>query len=237
MKNRTRGLAHVENAIEIARSPEDVFDYSVDLEREPPPGPGSSNCCSCAGTFLVASPTSNALKATAEQLTLEHANRTAWPDVARAGGSSLRALAGSSPLIAACPATPPRRAISRGRGCARRDGLGDHPAAPADNHLRRPDYAAQLARILSEAGRAEEAREWRAQAAARYDELLARHPEAFADHAAEFWLQSGTDPDRALSLATMNLEVRRTPRARELLSRATSAVDGGRPGIAHPGSR
>jgi hypothetical protein len=25
----------VENVIEIARSPEDVFDYSVDLEREP----------------------------------------------------------------------------------------------------------------------------------------------------------------------------------------------------------
>ena len=79
------------------------------------------------------------------------------------------------------------------------------------------------------AGRVAEARQWRAQAAARYDELLARHPEAFADHAAEFWLQAGADPDRALSLATRNLEVRPTPRAHELLSRATSAVDGARP--------
>jgi tetratricopeptide (TPR) repeat protein len=91
-----------------------------------------------------------------------------------------------------------------------------------------PDYAAQLARILSELGRAGESREWRARAAARYDELLARHPEAFADHAAEFWLQAGADPHRALLLATLNLEVRRTPRAQELLSSATSAVEGAR---------
>jgi tetratricopeptide (TPR) repeat protein len=97
-----------------------------------------------------------------------------------------------------------------------------------------PDYAAQLARILSEVGRVEEAREWRARAAARYDELLARHPEAFADHAAEFWLQTGADPHRALSLATMNLEVRRTPRAHELLFRAASAVEGARPGSLIP---
>jgi tetratricopeptide (TPR) repeat protein len=96
------------------------------------------------------------------------------------------------------------------------------------------DYAAQLARILSEVGRVEEAREWRARTAARYDELLARHPEAFADHAAEFWLQAGADPHRALSLATMNLEVRRTPRAHELLFRASSAVEGARPGSLIP---
>ena len=30
-----RGLVVVENAVEIARSPEDVFDYCVDLTREP----------------------------------------------------------------------------------------------------------------------------------------------------------------------------------------------------------
>jgi tetratricopeptide (TPR) repeat protein len=93
-----------------------------------------------------------------------------------------------------------------------------------------PDYAAQLARILSEAGHVDEAREWHAEAATRYDELLSDHPEAFADHAAEFWLQTGADPHRALSLATINLEVRPTPRARELLSRATTAVDNARPG-------
>ena len=69
-----------------------------------------------------------------------------------------------------------------------------------------------------------------ARAAARYDELVARHPEAFADHAAEFWLAAGADPHRALSLASRNLEVRQTPRAHELFCRATRAVDGLGPG-------
>jgi hypothetical protein len=99
-----------------------------------------------------------------------------------------------------------------------------------------PDYPAQLARILSDVGRVTEAREWRTRAAARYDELLARHPEAFADHAAEFWLHAGADPHRALWLATRNLEVRPTPRAHDLLSRATSAVGGTRPGSPTPDS-
>jgi hypothetical protein len=35
MKSQTRGLAIVENAVDIARSPEDVFDYCTDLTREP----------------------------------------------------------------------------------------------------------------------------------------------------------------------------------------------------------
>lgn len=89
-----------------------------------------------------------------------------------------------------------------------------------------PDYAAQLARILLEVGRREEAGEWRARAAARYDELLARHAEAFADHAAEFWLEAGADPSRALRFAKKNLEVRPTRRAHELVARATLAGDG-----------
>ena len=93
-----------------------------------------------------------------------------------------------------------------------------------------PDYPAQLARILTEVGRAQEARDWRDHAATRYDELVARHPEAFADHAAEFWLEVGADPHRALSLARRNLEVRQTPRAHQLLARATRAVDGARAG-------
>jgi Polyketide cyclase / dehydrase and lipid transport len=32
---QTRGMAVVENAVDIARSPEDVFDYCTDLTREP----------------------------------------------------------------------------------------------------------------------------------------------------------------------------------------------------------
>ncbi len=88
-----------------------------------------------------------------------------------------------------------------------------------------PDYAAQLARILVEAGCAEESSRWCELAAARYGELVERHPEAFADHAAEFWLTAGADPNKALRLAQINIEVRKTPRAYDLLSRATSSKD------------
>ena len=86
-----------------------------------------------------------------------------------------------------------------------------------------PDYAAQLARILGDAGRAHESRHWCRLAAARYDELVACHPEAFADHAAEFWLAAGANPTKALPLARMNVEVRKTPRAYWLLAQAVAA--------------
>jgi len=86
-----------------------------------------------------------------------------------------------------------------------------------------PDYAAQLARILGRAGQVDEARMWRTRAAARYADLIARHPAAFADHAAEFWLGVGGDPQRALGLARLNAEARRTPHAVDLLARAALA--------------
>lgn len=87
-----------------------------------------------------------------------------------------------------------------------------------------PDYAAQLARVLSDAGQTEEAQAWRARAEARYNELLAHHPEAFVDHAAEFWLTIGGDPKHALRLARQNLALRQTPRARALVRRATGRI-------------
>jgi hypothetical protein len=88
-----------------------------------------------------------------------------------------------------------------------------------------PDYAAQLARILGEAGRAEESRAWSVLATERYDELVSRHLDAFADHAAEFWLEAGATPQRALWLARRNLEIRQTPRARKLFARASLASE------------
>jgi len=90
-----------------------------------------------------------------------------------------------------------------------------------------PDYAAQLARILGEMGWNDESRVWRRFAAERYDELTTAHPEAFADHAAEFWLGPGNDPKKALRLATLNREVRKTPRACELLAQALNANTAG----------
>jgi len=88
-----------------------------------------------------------------------------------------------------------------------------------------PDYATQLARILGDADRAEEAQTWLGKAEARYDELLARHHDAFADHAAEFWLTNG-DPERALQLALHNLSLRQTPRARALVRRSSGHPPG-----------
>jgi len=91
-----------------------------------------------------------------------------------------------------------------------------------------PDYAAQLARILAESGRDRESWHWRRLAAARFGELMANRPEAFADHAAEFWLAAGADPHKALRFAKMNMEVRNTPRARALLAQAVAANGPGR---------
>jgi tetratricopeptide (TPR) repeat protein len=83
-----------------------------------------------------------------------------------------------------------------------------------------PDYATHLARILADAGETEEAQTWRGKAEVRYDELVARHQDAFADHAAEFWLTVGGDPERALWFAQQNLALRQTPRARALVRRS-----------------
>jgi tetratricopeptide (TPR) repeat protein len=87
-----------------------------------------------------------------------------------------------------------------------------------------PRYAAQLARILAEREAGAEAEFWRARAAAGYERLMARHPEAYADHAAEFWLTVGDDPRRALRLSLQNLTLRPTPRARALVDRASRRV-------------
>jgi len=88
-----------------------------------------------------------------------------------------------------------------------------------------PDYAAQLARILGEAGRPEEAATWRARAEARFTELVAVHSEAFADHAADFWLNAGADAQRAVALARENAARRPTARAYELLLQAALAIN------------
>jgi tetratricopeptide (TPR) repeat protein len=96
-----------------------------------------------------------------------------------------------------------------------------------------PDFAGQLARILAEASPDGESQHWRQLAAARFEELLASRPEAYADHAAEFWLGAGANPDKALRLAKMNVAVRNTPRARALLAQAVAASGPGR-GVVAP---
>jgi tetratricopeptide (TPR) repeat protein len=87
-----------------------------------------------------------------------------------------------------------------------------------------PEYASQLARLLKEVGQLDEAHHWREVAAARYDELMVRHPEAFADHAADFWLTVGGDAQKGRLLAEQNFEIRKTPRAYELVLQAAVAT-------------
>jgi hypothetical protein len=103
--------------------------------------------------------------------------------------------------------------------------LGDHEAAagrlrPLAASSDDPDYAATLAGVLRDAGHAQEAGQWRAHAAARYDQLVLLHPEAFADHAAGFWLTVGGDSQKGLQLALRNAATSPTARANHLLQRA-----------------
>lgn len=83
-----------------------------------------------------------------------------------------------------------------------------------------PEYAGTLAALVPDA---REAAALRAQAARRYDALVARHPEAFADHAARFWLAAGGDAKKALALAERNLALRPTAEGYELAIAASLA--------------
>src|SRR5262249_33550039 len=89
-----------------------------------------------------------------------------------------------------------------------------------------PHRACHLGPFLGERGCSEESVAWRRMAASRYDELIAAHPAAFADHAAEFWLGAGNDPQKGLRLAEFNLRVRKTPRAYDLMAQALDATAG-----------
>ncbi|MCA1665691.1 MAG: hypothetical protein LC659_15720, partial [Myxococcales bacterium] len=83
-----------------------------------------------------------------------------------------------------------------------------------------PEYAGQLAELL---GDSVEAQQLRSGAASRYEQLLARHPAAFADHAARFFLASRIELPRALQLAERNLRVRQTAAAYALVVEAALA--------------
>lgn len=87
-----------------------------------------------------------------------------------------------------------------------------------------PEYPAQLAELLAAAGDAGEAQALRARAATRYDQLLQKHREAFADHAARFYLAAGGQAPRTLELAEANLRLRSTPDAFALVGEAALAA-------------
>jgi hypothetical protein len=81
-----------------------------------------------------------------------------------------------------------------------------------------PEVHWRLADVLIAQEKFEEARTQLAAADAGFDELLTKHPLAFADHAAEFYSGSGNDKPRALALARANVANRPTHRARSQLS-------------------
>lgn len=83
-----------------------------------------------------------------------------------------------------------------------------------------PEYRAVRAEILAALGDAAGAARETERAAAGYDALLARRPEAYADHAAAFFMGIGNRPLLALALAAKNWTLRDTPRSRSLLARA-----------------
>ena len=83
-----------------------------------------------------------------------------------------------------------------------------------------PEYPATYAEILAARGEAEAAACEAQRAAAGYELLLARRPEAYADHAAAFFMSLGNRPQFALDLAMANWKLRDTPRSRRLLEQA-----------------
>jgi hypothetical protein len=61
----------------------------------------------------------------------------------------------------------------------------------------------------------------------RYEEIVAKYPEAFSDHAARFWLGPGNDPKKALELAKLNAKNRPNEEALDLwMATAAGAKDG-----------
>jgi tetratricopeptide (TPR) repeat protein len=82
-----------------------------------------------------------------------------------------------------------------------------------------PEYRAIYAEILAAHGDGAAASEAE-RAAAAYESLLARRPEAYADHAAAFFMGVGNRPRLAVELASANRKLRDTPRSRSLLAKA-----------------
>jgi tetratricopeptide (TPR) repeat protein len=102
--------------------------------------------------------------------------------------------------------------------------------ASAIEHLQRtlqlsdePEALALLGVLYRRTGRKAEGEHDILLARQRYETLLAAYPLAFADHAAEFYLGPGTDPERAWTLARQNLANRETDRSVALAVKAAEA--------------
>lgn len=88
-----------------------------------------------------------------------------------------------------------------------------------------PEVHWRLAEVLRAQGRLEEAQTQLDAARRGFDRLLAQHPLAFADHAAESYAGSGNDRRRALELARANVANRPTRRAVEQMDAIAVSAD------------
>jgi tetratricopeptide (TPR) repeat protein len=87
-----------------------------------------------------------------------------------------------------------------------------------------PEYRATYAEILA-ARRDPRSITEAKYATAGYEWLLARRFEAYADHAAAFFIGVGNRPQFAIDLATANWKLRDTPRSRKLLAKALQKAE------------
>lgn len=88
-----------------------------------------------------------------------------------------------------------------------------------------PDVLGALADAYKKAKKEKEAKEIGDLAKARYAELVSKHPEAYRDHAARFWLGFGNDPKKALDYAEKNAALRPTEEAIDLWMGAAAAAN------------
>ncbi len=86
-----------------------------------------------------------------------------------------------------------------------------------------PEFIAALAGLESAAGNKAESERLNADAKSAFAALYARHPDAYAQHYAEFLLETG-DADKALELAERNIELRQDVGSWILLAQAAEAA-------------
>jgi tetratricopeptide (TPR) repeat protein len=88
-----------------------------------------------------------------------------------------------------------------------------------------PEPAGRLSEFLEAAGENKQSLLYREIALRGWELLLTRYPLTFADHAAEFWLAAGANPELALEWAAKNYKNQPTSRAKTLLLEATLATE------------
>ncbi|THK35772.1 tetratricopeptide repeat protein [Ensifer sp. MPMI2T] len=143
-----------------------------------------------------------------------------WGVSAMRRGALDRAEAVFSDLNAILPAHVPGRGHRAEVALARGElDVAEALIAPLLEISDDPEYRAVYAEILAARGDGNAARQAEL-ASEAYEQLLARRPEAYADHAAAFFMGVGNRPERAVHLATANWKLRDTPRSRRLLAKA-----------------